>query len=522
MIDTLSKYCRWFIAVVIAPLLMFSIASAQTQQAANSGFRIKGFHLDLRVQVMKMPALNAFALKLKSGGINTLIMEWEGTYPYKNHQAIPNRYAYTRAEVTGFIDYCTSLGIDVIPLQQSFGHVEYILQNYRYENLREDKKDYSQVNPIREQEAKALFTDLYKDMISTHRSPYFHIGGDETYLLGRGPESKKKVAEVGMGRLYGDYIKMLCDVVVSLGKRPVIWNDIALKYPDALKTLPKETILIDWNYGWPLNRFGDHEKMMSYGFEVWGAPSIRSSPDHLFLVDWAKHFQNITDFIPQSAKLGYQGMVMTSWSTSGLYSPTFETASDIYFLQAVRYVYPITGFNILIDGFFESLKAPEKFNTRQFILQYAKTKYGFNDADAQQFYNALTTRVNEVSQGKMVPANRTIDQEIDTATQVQAVFAKLKPRANQQEFAHYVLMADMRVQYLKYSKAEIMVNSPDFTEDKVPQVLAMLKDLRSNDIDKRFIALNKDVFYVPELQEQNRLRNQKIGLLYDRLSRKRD
>src|SRR6201996_4981616 len=90
-------------------------------------FAVKGFHLDLRIQVMKMDALKAFAKKLSEQGINTLVMEWEGTYPFESHLLIPNKYAYTKEEIKSFISYCSSIGIDVIPLQQSFGHVEYIL-----------------------------------------------------------------------------------------------------------------------------------------------------------------------------------------------------------------------------------------------------------------------------------------------------------------------------------------------------------------------------------------------------------
>src|SRR4051812_15856404 len=129
------KKC-WLILVCIAA---FFISPAQT--TGKSDFPVRGFHLDLRIQVMTMPALRNFAAKLKKEGMNTLIMEWEGTYPFKSHPMIPNRYAYTKSQIDSFISYCTHLGIDVIPLQQSFGHVEYILRNYRYKNLREDQKD---------------------------------------------------------------------------------------------------------------------------------------------------------------------------------------------------------------------------------------------------------------------------------------------------------------------------------------------------------------------------------------------
>ena len=83
-------------------------------------FSVKGFHLDLRIQTMPMPALKALARDLHQQGINTLIMEWEASYPFEQDPQIPNRYAYSRVQVRDFIAYCRQLGIDVIPLQQSF------------------------------------------------------------------------------------------------------------------------------------------------------------------------------------------------------------------------------------------------------------------------------------------------------------------------------------------------------------------------------------------------------------------
>lgn len=182
------------------------VSSLLAQQNSPKDFKVKGFHLDLRIQVMTMPALKDFAKKLKDNGLNTLIMEWEATYPFEDYPIIPNKYAYSREEVTDFIAYCNTLGLDVIPLQQSFGHVEYILRHYRFKELREDQKDYSQINPLQEELAKELFTGLYKDLIATHTSDYIHIGGDETYLLGHSAESKKKLKR---------WARDVCTVIIS-------------------------------------------------------------------------------------------------------------------------------------------------------------------------------------------------------------------------------------------------------------------------------------------------------------------
>jgi hypothetical protein len=485
----------------------------------NGYAQVKGFHLDLRIQVMKMPALKAFAKNLSAGGVNTLVMEWEATYPFQNQPLIPNRYAYTREEIKSFVAYCKSIGIDVIPLQQSFGHVEYILRNNKYASLREDQKDFSQINPLKEEEAKRLFTDLYKDLIATHSSPYIHIGGDETYLLGHSAASKKKIAEVGIGRLYGDYIKMLCEIVVGLGKRPIVWADIALKYPEALKVLPKETIFIDWNYGWDLNHFGDHQALVKQGFEIWGAPSIRSSPDNYYLTDWKKHFENIRDFVPESRKLGYKGIVMTSWSTSGLYSTLFESASDVIDLHAVRRVYPVTGFNMLVVAYLQSIKSDKPLAVDSFVASYCKDQYGFNKEQTARFWAALTKSPYEINRGKPVKTSLTINQLLDSAKLAVKMLNELEPQAHQTEFEHYRLMAAIREQYLTYESIEAEANAAESTADDMAALVVRLKAINTADLDKKFEELNRSTLHPAEIDQENQLRNVKIRLLIDRLSR---
>src|SRR4051812_17907191 len=183
---------KGFIGLLFATALFLFSKSATAQQ---KDFAVKGFHLDLRIQVMKMDALKGFAKKLSESGINTLVIEWEATYPFEKHPLIPNKYAYTKEEIKSFINYCSSIGIDVIPLQQSFGHVEYILRHERYKDLREDQKDYSQVCPLEEEGDKKLFTDLFTELVATHPSKYFHIGGGENYLFFYFVKRKKKTGK---------------------------------------------------------------------------------------------------------------------------------------------------------------------------------------------------------------------------------------------------------------------------------------------------------------------------------------
>ncbi|MBV8389897.1 MAG: beta-N-acetylhexosaminidase, partial [Mucilaginibacter sp.] len=342
--------------------------------------------------------------------------------------------------------------------------------------------------------------------------------------LGHDARCKAKVEKEGKSKLYIDYIRMLCNMVISMGKKPVLWADIALKYPEAINLLPKGTVLVDWNYGWSMNNFGDHQKLTESGYEIWGAPALRSHPDNYFLTQWEKHFNNIRNFVPVSRNLGYKGIVMTSWSTSGAYSSVWETDENPVDLYAIRHVYPISGFNILLAAYAQSIKSIQPLDINVFITDYCKKQYGLDNQQANEFWQALKTAPYEVKQGEVVSSKPiTTKQLLDSTLNAAKTLYALKPTKNLQEFEQYRLMTDIRIHYLRYEEIEKEVNLPSVSPQNASIILAKLKELivTGDQLDKRFIALNKDYLYPAELAQENELRDAKVRLLYNRLSRKR-
>jgi hexosaminidase len=506
-----------------AAFAILTVLSAAPSLAADPHtFAIRAFHLDLRIQRMTMPALEDLATRLHRGGINTLIVEYEATYPFDNNPLIPNQYAYTRAQIISFVAFCNRLGIDLIPLQQSFGHLEYILRNERYRQLREDQKDLSQVCPLETLKDSLLFTSLFTELSSTHTSQYIHIGCDETHLLGHCAKCRRKAEKEGISKLYIDYVKMLCQIVIGLGKRPILWADIALKYPEAIKALPKGTIFVDWNYGWDMNRFGDHQKLINSGFEIWGAPAMRSSPDNYYLTQWQKHFDNIRDFVPKARQMGYKGIVLTSWSTSGVYSYVYESENGLVDLLAIRHVYPITGFDILLAAYITSINSTATLDVPDFIQSYCADEYGLTPSQAMDFWRALITAPYDVDDDNVQsPSPISLAALADSGARASATLHAIDPSKNKTGFEHFRLMADIRSQYLQFLVIEQIVNAPGFTREQIPSTLKRLDELVATtpSLDKRFIDLNKEAFHLSELEQENQLRTIKMQALYDRLKK---
>lgn len=507
-----SLYIQLYIICLIANLLL-SVPMIASE--TNNDFVVKGFHIDLRSQVMTMPALKSFAKELSEFGINTIIMEWEATFPYQKNATLCNKYAYTVDEVVSFIKYCSTIGIDVIPLQNCFGHVEYILSHDRYSHLREDPKEVSQVCPMKEDECIKVFTGIFKEMAAMHPSKYFHIGGDETYLLGSCKLCAEKSAKEGKSKLFVDYVKAMCKIANDLGKIPVLWADIILKYPEAVAELPKNAIFVDWNYGWGKNHFGDIDKLYKAGVTFWGAPTIRSHPDNLYLVQWDKHFNNQKVFIPYSRENNYKGIVMTSWSNGGTYGFLYDTGWEVLQMNPIRCVYPLSGFRMIVACYGESLKTNEPVNTEQFVINYTKERFGFSKEEGKLFWDILTTPQEVVVKGKD-SKDKSVKDILNETKNLQSELYGLYPKNNIKEFEHYKLMFDIRVQYLMFKEIESAYESDNFDRSQAPAYLEKLSKLvvEAKKINKRFITLNKGFLYDEELGEINELRTEKLFKIY--------
>lgn len=494
-------------------MFMSLTGSAQNSQA---GFKVKAFHIDCRTQVMKMPAIKALALDLSQKGINALVIEYEATFPFHHHATLCNEYAYTKAEVKDLTAYCAQLGIDVIPLQNCFGHSEYMLRHDRYAHLREDAKEVSQICPLKIKDAKIIFGEIFREVAELHPSKYFHIGADETYLLGNCKDCSVVAAKEGKSKLFVDYIKAMSEIVIKMGKTPIIWADIILMYPEAIRELPKELVFVDWNYGWETDRFGKLENLFATGAEIWGASSLRSGPDNVYLTQWEKHFNNLTTYIPFALEKGYKGMIQTSWSTSGTYGFHYDTHWEILSMQTIRNVYPMSGFNVLIDAYCAAINSSEPLNSREFVIKYAQKQYGLDKAGGELLWEYFTLPQEIITRWGKDMKETPVTTVLEKSMQLKEKFGKLNPKKNKEEFEHYKLMLDLRINHVAFKKIEHIYESPAYHRNQASQLLQELESIinEANELDERFIELNKN--YLKENQSEyiNSVRNEKMKALY--------
>ncbi len=169
----------------------------------------------------------------------------------------------------------------------------------------------------------------------------------------------------------------------------------------------------------------------------------------------------------------------------------------------------------------EALRSDTPIDISAFIVSYCGRRFGFNPAQARVFWQALITAPYEVADGVVQsPVPLSLAVLTDSCVSASGVLHQLQPSANTKEFGHFRLMADIRVQHLRFLEIEQEANSPAFTKAGLPHLLRRLRSLLAEDslLSQKFIGLNKEDFYLSELVEENELRSVRIRELYQRLA----
>ena len=142
-------------------------------------------HLDFKGAPPLMPYLKSILPLLKEAGATALLVEYEDMFPYWGRlKNIAAKNAYTIDEVKGLQRWATKYGMMVIPLVQTFGHLEHALKLADFYDLREVSAYPQSLCPSRNGSWQ-LVTEMIDQMTELHRdAKWLHIGCDEVFQLG--------------------------------------------------------------------------------------------------------------------------------------------------------------------------------------------------------------------------------------------------------------------------------------------------------------------------------------------------
>jgi hypothetical protein len=309
-------------------------------------FAIRGVMLDVsRDKVPTLETLYWLVDHFAGLKINHLQLYVEHTFAYTNHRDVWQEASpLTAAEIRTLDRYCQERCIDLVPNQNSFGHMEQWLAHKRYLPLAElpqggaplpwgGFQEKPSVLCPTEPGTFAFLAELYDEYLPNFSSSLFNVGCDEPFDL-RGPgRSHELVKKFGEGRVYLDYLLLLHQMVTARGKRMAFWGDIIINHPELVSEIPSDALVLEWGYeaDHPFDAHGERFAAANAPFCV--CPGTSSWNSLVGRTD--NMLANIRNAAENGIKHGACGLIVCDWGDGGhwqplgLSLPAFTTAAGL-------------------------------------------------------------------------------------------------------------------------------------------------------------------------------------------------
>ena len=297
--------------------------------------RVRGFMMDIsRAKVPSLETIKQVIDLLASLKYNHLELYVEGfsleskTYP----QVLKDGNYLTIKEYQELEAYAYERFIDLTPNENGFGHMQDWLLLDEFKELSEvddlfemwGSKRTSSTLDVTNPKSVEFVKNLYDDFLPYTKSNYFNMNFDEPFELGHG-KSKALVEEKGIGDVFVDYFLKLYEHVKKYDKIPMIWGDVLIKHPDALKRLPKDVIFIDWGYNVDYPYHKNLKLLKDLNVKFMTAPA--TSTWGVITSRYLEMITTIRNACFYTRAYGGEGMLLTDWG-------------DLGHLQYLPYSYP--------------------------------------------------------------------------------------------------------------------------------------------------------------------------------------
>ncbi len=282
-------------------------------------FATRGYMLDIsRDRVPTMRTLRLLVDLLARYRYNHLQLYTEHAFAYTGHEDVwEEADPMTATEVAKLQAYCEMQGVELVPNQNCFGHMERWLTLPRYNKLAKNpkggartpwgeiKKFPTTLDPANPGSI-ALVEELLGELLPLFHSKLAHVGCDETFEIDDSAE-------------YFSFLVKVLDIARRHGKRPLIWGDIVLRHPELAAQLPKDVIMLDWGYeaNHPFAR--EAQLFKASGLEFYVCPGTSS---------WRSlggRMENMRLNMAAAEKAGREcgasGYLVTDWGDHGHWQP---------------------------------------------------------------------------------------------------------------------------------------------------------------------------------------------------------
>lgn len=289
-------------------------------------------HLDLKGAPPRVDYLFKLVDLFSRLGADGVLMEYEDMFPYEGELKLlqaSSQPAYSREEVMSIQEFAKTKNMEVIPLVQTFGHMEFVLKHRSLRHLRETPHCVGTLNPHRE-EAVRLVMEMLRQVVELHPGlSTLHIGADEVYMLGEGEESKAWLASTGLTveQLFLSHVTKVAKAVKEAWPHMTIimWDDMMREMSqNTLKASGLVGLVQPMLWDYTPNLDVDRtvyllEKYSSSGLgELWAASAFKGSTSvHTCVTNTQRHLDNHLQWLKVAASLSagvkLKGIAITGW-----------------------------------------------------------------------------------------------------------------------------------------------------------------------------------------------------------------
>ncbi|KAF6217272.1 hypothetical protein GE061_001626 [Apolygus lucorum] len=282
-------------------------------------------HLDLKGAPPKISYLKKILKLSKEIGATSVLLEWEDMFPWYGYlKNVAATNAYTKEEVKDLLEAAKQNELEVIPLIQTFGHVELALKLKDFKHLREVPESAQALCPSNNASFDLIQTMIDQVMELHHNSKYLHIGCDEVFQMGECSKCKTQPRD----SLFLGHVARVAGIVKTRypSVKPIIWDDMLRHLPPSSLEQYRIGELVEpmvWVYAEDVYRFVPlpiWEKYSQVFGTVWAASAFKGAfGETLYIPNVKRHLDNNLRWLEVMAnegpkfKHGFQGIVITGW-----------------------------------------------------------------------------------------------------------------------------------------------------------------------------------------------------------------